>query len=760
MRRPGNAQGPAEGAGRARQGRAACYREAWRPHSTATTRLRPCLPTACPCSPPPLPACCHAGAAIPTDSPRFWSEAFTLRPAGGAAAAAAAAAAPGGGPPPAAAPCFLAPLAESILSAGKSTLLLQAYSAWRLAAAAASAEQRSAGGGASGGRGAWGTEGPPSPAKRRLSEFGALGFSAADSQQGQQGQPYGVPQPPATAAAASLAWLREASPGAGGGEGPGPEPLALHQQLLLNLEAQLHEQLSLTAGVQVEGAQPPGEEALQLHEDGSAEAGAGAGGSAGGDDGSSSASSEHELQHEWLAGAATCDAHTLQLPPLDMLPPLPVVPACAEALPAARTATISPADVAAAAGCEATPASSASAEPSIAERMRQAAAVRAGQAMCAAAEQLPDLLIPPAPFKALSGAARGDHAADGAAGGAAQRADEAAAQFESGAWQEWYRQTAAALSQQLHVLDCLGGGGASGNQRQLLSSYGVPLGLTPYSGSACDQLWGYRPGGGARQLPSAALGPAAAAEAPPLDVLLQHSLLRPVQAQVEAAGGELCTALLRHGLLRQVRTHPTAGARLHGAPCVWPLLARGCLAVCCASSMTHQRSLKCANPPLLACSWACFGTLTCCPRKRCSPLSASCCTASGEEGPTGGGHGWPGLQVQLRQYLQIMHHASRPHHGWPVCRCHTPPATLILLAAPLPCAATLEAWIASANSRRMQRCKTRSRQAAAARRCAVRCTSCQPRRPRRRRRGRCRRGCTRWRGCGFGWSLAGRWRWL
>ncbi|KAL4444278.1 hypothetical protein ABPG75_012015 [Micractinium tetrahymenae] len=586
------------------------------------------------------------GPEVPTDSPRFWSEAFILRPAStGSLSAGAAAAVGAGAPAPPAAPSFLAPLAGSILAAGKSSLLLQAYSSWRLAAAAAAptgaaavtARQHLA----SSYGGAAPAEGPPSPAKRRLSEFGALGFAVAadhwpqQQQPGQEQGPYGVGRAhsvPLPTIAAAGAWELLCSSSHGVGDGPSLEPPQLHQKLLEGLEAQLEEKLALAKRLQ----QQQQLEVQQLQA-----ATAAAGGHADGSSTSSTTGSSRIFTGDWQQPAAACGDHALLLPAQDTLPPLPAVPPTPEGLPVASIAIISPAgaehsncddgadeaaahDARAAAaagavskqGSSSSGSSGASREPSIAERMRQAAAARASQASGLAAAQLPLLIIPPAPLEACLAAApdridqaTGSSAADmQQAGGPASEA--AAAQFDSRSWQEWYRQTAAALSQQLHVLDCLGplvsgtaGGGSGGGRHRtggrggrrrqpLAGSFGVPLGLaTDSCGSACDQLWGRSSSSTAGRTSSGSDGSGGtskvlsssgaarqrreqlrlAAEAPPLDVLLERSLVHPIQAQVEAAGGALCAVLLRHGLLRQLAS--MRGFYLLGSPLLEPVVA-------------------------------------------------------------------------------------------------------------------------------------------------------------------------------------------
>lgn len=491
-----------------------------------------------------------AGSSIPTDSPRFWSEAYTLRLTGTGLPAA---------------PCFLLPLADGILAAGKAALLLQAYSSWRLAAAAARRSDSFAGSaapaaGTSGGGGG-------SPSKRRLSEFGALGFAIAAGRQAEQ-HPYGVP-PPVPAAAEGLVLLASEGPGV-----PGPEPLHLHQQLVRNLEEQLQEQLALVSddgrggGMQTSPPRNAGGAAATAPRSASPT--------------SSRSSDSHVFQREWQAATAACSEHTLLLPAQDALPPLPTVPASAEQLPAAAAATISVfpehsvAGRGAAEGMAISHSSSSShgggsrggsgSPPSIANRMRAAAAARVAQATSPATEQLPQLMIPPAPLEALAAAAQAVGSPQAVSEAAAEAADQ---QFDGGAWQQWYARVAAALSQQLHVLDSIRSEGSgtpvsASSVRQPAGTFGVPLGLPRYtSARPSEQLWGRggagaAAGGGRSTMLGACaaqqLRPALAAEAPPLDVLLQDSLLRPVRAQVDAAGGALCTALLRHGLLRQVCT--------------------------------------------------------------------------------------------------------------------------------------------------------------------------------------------------------------
>lgn len=591
------------------------------------------------------------GPEVPTDSPAFWSEAFALRPAsppaltGGTAAVTAAAAPP-------AAPSFLVPLAASILAAGKSMLLLQAYSSWRLAASgveplgatAMAAREHPA----SAPAGPAVDEGPPSPAKRRLSELGALGFAVAadparqQQQPGQERRPYGAggggSVPPPALAARAGDWKQQIF-GQEGGDDLALDPPQLHRQLLEGLQSQLEEKLALSKRLHQQ-------QQLEAQQLGAAAAcGSHAVGSRGSEAGTTS--SGRVFRGDWQQPAAACGDHALQLPAQDTLAPLPELPATPDGLPAASLATISPAvaedaDDQEAAATVAPPAgagavgkrcssagcggSGESGELPIGERMRQAARARASQAAGAAAAQLPLLIIPPAPLGACLEAApsRADRAVDSGGADPRQAAAEQgpggeavapAVQFDSASWQAWYQQTAAALSRQLHVLDCLGpqvgadsggsrsssGSGGKGTgqwggtrKRPLAGSFGVPLGLpTARSGSACDQLWGRassagRSGSGApgSNHAGSALGsgdaaqqrrdqPGLAAEAPPLGVLLDRSLLQPIQAQVDAAGGALCAVLLRRGLLRQVGS---AGrgcgklVRLHGQPSA--LLAR------------------------------------------------------------------------------------------------------------------------------------------------------------------------------------------
>ena len=485
------------------------------------------------------------------------------------------------------------PLAEGILAAGKAALLLQAYSSWRLAAAAARRAGSLGGGGA-----AAAAAGSGSPSKRRLSEFGALGFAIAAGQQGPgQQHPYGVP-PPALAAAEGLALF------VGTGEAPGPEPLPLHQQLERNLEERLQETAlaasSGRGGASAGLALPAAAAAAVAEVAGSASPGSTS--SSGG-----GASSGSRACHAEWAAAAACGDHTLLLPPGDLLPPLPAVPASAEELPATAAATIPPpplapeplgADSQAHAAAQAQRSSggkgaSTSGELSMAERMRAAAAARVAQATCAALDQLQQLIIPPAPLEALAAAAGADAAALAAT---PEAAAAAARQFDGGAWQQWYARVATSLSQRLQVLDSLrgssGGGAAAASAAtsRPIGSFGVPLGLPRYTGaSPSEQLWGRGGTPGSGGSGSALLGGGAApplraelaAEAPPLDVLLQDSLLRPVRAQVDAAGGALCTALLRHGLLRQVRRACWMRAGAGAAPRMCPA---GAPALMCSGS--------------------------------------------------------------------------------------------------------------------------------------------------------------------------------
>jgi hypothetical protein len=355
---------------------------------------------------------------------------------------------------------------------------------------------------------------------------------------------------------------------------------------LRNLEAQLQEQLLLAT----QEAAPLQQQQLELEQQQSSAAVEDGGASpASGSSGSSSYSSgsggSHVYRDEWAQTSAACGGHALLLlPARDALPPLAAMPSTPEGLPAAAAATIAPAVPPAAAvwaddrGCQPVNSSSRTRSangsmPSIAERMRQAAAARVQQAVgTAAANQLPLLIISPAPLEALAAAA--GRAEEGgaevaAATKSAAAAAAVAAQFDSSSWRQWYQQVSASLSQQLQVLDSIGvSGSSSSGRRRQVGSYGVPLGLPRYTGSPSEQLWGrgeagvsaLTSGSGDGGLSSLAvagqqrqqLRPELAAGAAPLDVLLQHSLLRPVRAQVEASGGALCSALLRHGLLRQV----------------------------------------------------------------------------------------------------------------------------------------------------------------------------------------------------------------
>lgn len=466
-----------------------------------------------------------------------------------------------------------------------------------------------------------GDEGPPSPAKRRLSELGALGFAlAADPGQQQQlghgqhthGAAGGHSMTQTTAAGRGGAWLQGHSSQVES-DSMDLEPPQLHQQLLEGLQVQLEEKLTVAKRQQQQ----------QLLEASQLEAAA-ANGDAGGSSGSdrSIQGSGRIFCGDWQQPAAACGDHALLLPEQDTLPPLPQLPPTPDGLPAASVATIAPSaaeevdaqepDTAAASsscaggtggnqGSGNCCSGSAFQWPTIAERMRRAAGARASQTAGAAAEQLPLLMIPPEPVGACLEAApdRAERAADSSATAMQQAEAEqgpgsepsaVAVQFDSSSWQGWYQRTAAALSQQLHVLDCLGpaASGAGGHscasssdskglggrrQRPPTGSFGAPLGLqTSASGSACDQIWGRSSGAGelgggnagsnragrahgssdaaARQRRQQ---PRLAAEAPPLGVLLQRSLLQAVQAQVDVAGSTLCAVLLRRGLLRQVK---------------------------------------------------------------------------------------------------------------------------------------------------------------------------------------------------------------
>ncbi|PRW51046.1 gamma-tubulin complex component 5-like [Chlorella sorokiniana] len=517
-----------------------------------------------------------SGASIPTDSPRFWSDAYTLRRT-------AATAAP-------AVPCFLLPLADSILSAGKAALLLNAYSSWRLAAAAARGSAAAPAGGSAA------PEVFASPSKRRLSEYGALGFAIAAGQgPGQHSRPphpYGVPPPAAAALADSLV-------AAGSdGDAPGPEPLLLHQQLLQNLEAQLQEQLAFGGSLS-----SPVKGSAQLltvaGATGATAAGASPAGSRSSDASSSGTSGgSHTCHEEWQQACAACEDHTLLLPPEDALPQLPAVPASADRLPAAPLATIAqpplgldgqpPAEppvqqTAAGVAASSGVAQSSNGQPTIGDRMRAAAAARTAQACCTAAAQLSLLIIPPAPLEAMALAAGSRAQANGTAAACEAQQAQQAQQFDGAVWQEWYRRVASSLSQQLQVLDSISAVGSSSSSaatssRRLAGGYRVPLGLPRYTNaSPSEQLWG-RSGSPAASsasllgVPGAQpLQPQLAAAAPPLDVVLQHSLLRPVRTQVDAASGALCTALLRHGLLRQLAA--LRDTYLLGSPLLEPFVS-------------------------------------------------------------------------------------------------------------------------------------------------------------------------------------------
>lgn len=406
------------------------------------------------------------------------------------------------------------------------------------------------------------------------------------------------------------------------GDAPGPEPLLLHQQLLQNLEAQLREQLAFGGG-----GSSPVKLAAQLVLTGAAgSAAVAASPVASSGNSSSSGGGSHVCHEEWQQACAACSDHTLLLPPEDTLPPLPIVPPSAHQLPAAALATITQSLLELDGGSasaqpvqrEAT-ASEASVDaqqsrngqPTIADRMRAAAAARTAQATCTAAAQLPLLIIPPAPLEALAVAASSGAGEDGAAAAsdAAQQAQQAQ-QFDGAAWQEWYRRVASSLSHQLQVLDSIGAGGRSSSSgagsRRLVGGYGVPLGLPRYTNaSPSEQLWG-RDGAqgdsaaGLLGVPGGQLlQPQLAAAAPPLDVVLQHSLLQPVRIQVDAASGALCTALLRHGLLRQVRL----GSRgqmgcAHTVCCVHALLH---MQLCLMPTGENGHSALADVPPLSCC---------------------------------------------------------------------------------------------------------------------------------------------------------------
>ncbi|KAL4854307.1 Gamma-tubulin complex component 6 [Chlorella vulgaris] len=585
----------------------------------------------------------HSGDDIPTDSPRFWSEAYTLRLGSNGGGGAG-----GGGHPVAAAPSFLLPLAPSILAAGKTSLLLHAHSAWRMAAAAAAARSGGAGGGAAlpPPLAAVPAEAAESPSKRRLSEYGALGFAIATGRQGSQEQqlhqPYGMP-PSAAAAALPDSLMLLGGEGEAAGVVPGSEPPPLHQQLLHNLEAQLQQHLKVAHSSVMPhcGSPAPAQHQHQgPHQQqqlfgttsgadggaaaaGNATAAAAAAGAADGEEASGSGSGSSGsrspcwgLLQEWQpAGALADDYNLLLLPKSDTLPQLLALPASAEGLPAAKEAIIfscepdsvltAPVPAAARQGslpgsgsgsnCRGsghgsgeasssdrssgiggdkqadTSSSRGQRELSMAERMQHAAAARVRQATGAALEQLPLLLIPPAPLadlaSAAAAAATGVIAAEQSSPGAVEATDGnggavlAAAEvpgaggqlFDSSSWQRYYRQVSAALAQQLDVLDCLGGG------RQPASSYGV----WGCGGGSCPNT-----GLLVQQQP---LQPALVVEAPPLQVLLQHSLLQPVQAQVDVCGAALCTALLRHGLMRQLAA--LRDVYLLGSPLLQPFVS-------------------------------------------------------------------------------------------------------------------------------------------------------------------------------------------
>eukprot|EP00887_Chlorella_sp_A99_P001169 scaffold14.g1169.t1 len=508
--------------------------------------------------------CVAASASVAVDSPAFWTNAYCLRVRSDGAPAV---------------PSFLAPLADAILAAGKSALLLQAHSAWRRAAAAARVGPSRA------------VPALPltpeaacegSPSKRRLSELGALGFALAAAPAAALG--YGAPPPTAprpleTWGSADLRQLqRLAAPGGGEEAEEEAEHPPLYRMLVESLREQLEEAALLTesnqpaAPSQLLGAQPadaaaeaPAAPAAGHSERPAAERSGGEG---------------HELLEDWLAATACSSARRLLAPP-DELPPLPPIPAAPEVLPQAVVQPLPPISSSAEDACDgAAGGEHASSHPrsTIGDRMRAAAAARVLQAEAEPADQLPLLLVRPAALESLAEAGgEGEprpppeawqppaSTRQGQADGSNAEAC-AAPDFESGAWAKWYARTAAALSCQLQLVGSsraamlppsLRPATPPPRQRRL-TSWGVPLTLPAFesgAGVAC-QLWqGPVPVAAAGSLAAPApapLPPRLLREAPPLQALLQRGLLRPVADAAEAAGGRLCAALLRQGLLAQL----------------------------------------------------------------------------------------------------------------------------------------------------------------------------------------------------------------
>ena len=515
------------------------------------------------------------------DSTGFWTNAFGLRLC-----------ADGTTP---ALPPFLLPLANQILAAGKSALLLQAHAAWRRGAADGAAACAAAG--------APSAAAPTrrldleSPSKRRLSEFGALGYALADGRGRGDGReaaaaraPYAPLPPPApleTWASSDVRALQRLATEATEGEEEAAEPLPLHQHLLRSLREQLEEAAqspaptgaaSAAAALAVKQAQ------AQAAPGGVTGAAATAGGISGRSDGGGcdghgdgASGGEHEVLAGWLAATA-CDAHRLLLDPPDELPPLPAVPASPPVPPGAVIQAPTPAFAGCSAGGSVAisgPGPIGGAEGclglSIGDRMRAASSARVAAAAVEPLDALPQLLVSPAVLPAVElEAAQQQRQAEGGCSATGARLHPPSPEFESSVWAQWYERTAAALSTQLQLIH--GGGGGDNNSRQSrrrqrqqqLASCGVPLALEPFEPgvSAATQVW-RRTAAGTLAAPNTANAPdsnlamavplptppALASEAPPLGVLLQRALLRPVADAAEAAGGRLCAALLR-----QVRT--------------------------------------------------------------------------------------------------------------------------------------------------------------------------------------------------------------
>lgn len=532
---------------------------------------RTCRPSQLTHAPPFSPAL-FADPSVAPASFKFWHSAYRLRLARD------------GSP---AAPSFLQPLADALLAAGKSAVLLRAgaerASPAAAAAGAAGVLWRSGASGSFagslGGGGAsqnlatllsWrsgassllqqlatprpaGSGSPPlarqqqqsrrldSPTKRRLHEISALGFAVATGgEEDAAGPDAGSGGLDGAAGLARGSLLPpEAGSEPGGAEEAGQQQPPLHARFVERLQWLLQPAPStLTA--------PPAAPACAA--DGgvpAAPASEQADGITAPSAGSPSGDDTYEEEEDWLGAAAACNGHALSLAPEDDLPSLLPLPRSVLQLQA-QQAVIRPEplpDAAPAApgcsaagdgggssdkdACQAASAQQSSAAASMAQRMRQAVRQRVAQASgegCAL-DLLPALLQPPAPLAPLSlaPAAKDGREEDGEGGGSTLPSEPAAAAPAFDS-SAWAAWYERVSSTLSAQLAAIDVGVCGSGMQQ-----GGALALGSSALAGCWRPLAVR---GAQREGQLRLRPGMCTHARPLDSLLQQSLLWPLQLQV------------------------------------------------------------------------------------------------------------------------------------------------------------------------------------------------------------------------------------